>query len=53
MSSSTGDVFERKIDEIFKGLQNVFGTVDIILIEGYNDNGVVHNKTQCRMLQIF
>ena len=29
---SAGNLFQRKIDEIFKGLQNVFGIADDILI---------------------
>ena len=35
-------MFQRKIDEIFKDLPNVFGIVDDILVVGYEADGKVH-----------
>ena len=32
-------MFQRKIDEIFKGLPNVFGIADDILVVGYDIDG--------------
>ena len=34
-----GDMFHRKIDEIFQGASNVFGIADDILIAGFDDLG--------------
>ena len=31
-------MFERKINEIFKGLPNIFGISDDILLVGYDDD---------------
>ena len=39
-------MFQRKIDEIFKGAPNVFGTADGILVIGYDGNGRDH-ETCC------
>ena len=33
---TTGDMLERKIDEILKDLHNVFGIADDILVVGYD-----------------
>ena len=35
-ASYMGDMFQRKIEEMFKELPNVFGAVDDILIVDYN-----------------
>ena len=40
-------MFQQKNDEIFKGLQNIFGIADDILIVGYQD-GRDHEKTLLR-----
>ena len=40
-----GDMFQRKIDEIFKDLPNVFGIADDILAVGYDDDGKDHDDT--------
>ena len=32
----TGDMFQRNVDKIFKGLPNIFGMADEILIVGYD-----------------
>ena len=50
-AASAGDMFQRKIDEIFKDMQNVFGTVDDILVAGYDSDGKDHGKTVQRVLQ--
>ena len=41
----TGDMFQRKIEEIFKELPNVFGIADDILVVGYDRNGKDHDDT--------
>ena len=48
----TGDMFQRKIDEIFKDLPNVFGFADNILVLGYDIDGNGHDDTQQRVLQV-
>ena len=46
------DIFQRKIDEIFKNMPNVFGVVDDILVAGYEADGKDHDPTVWRVLQI-
>ena len=48
----TGDMFQRKIDEILKDLSNVFGTADDILVVGYDRDGKDHDDTLQSVLQI-
>ena len=38
-----GDMFQQKINEIFKDLPNVFGIADGILMVGYDADGRDHN----------
>ena len=38
-SPHAGDMFQCKIDEIFKNLPNVFGIADDILVVGYDTDG--------------
>ena len=38
-ATPTGDIFQRKIDETFKDLHNVFGIADDIWIAGYDRDG--------------
>ena len=45
------DMFQRKIDEIYKGLPNVFGTADILVV-GYDGDGKDHDDTLKKVLQI-
>ena len=45
-------MFQRKIDEIFKGLQNIFGKVDDPLIVRYDANDRDHNRTLRWVMQI-
>ena len=46
-----GDMFQRKIDEIFKDIPNVFGIADDILVAGYEADGRDHGHTILRVLQ--
>ena len=50
-AAPSGDMFQRKIDEIFKDLPNVFGMADDILVVGYEADGKDHDKTAWRVLQ--
>ena len=44
-AAPTGDMFQHKIDEIFKDLLNVFGIADDILVVGYYNDGKDNDKT--------
>ena len=44
------DMFQRKIDEIFRELLNVYCITDNMLIVGYDDNRKDHNRKLCREL---
>ena len=46
-----GYMFQRKINEIFKDIPNVFGIVDDILVGWYEADGKDHDKTVHRVLQ--
>ena len=50
---SGGDMFQRKIDKIFKNLPSVFGIADDSLGEGYNIDGKDHEDTvkSCTKIQ--
>ena len=43
-AAPAGDMFQRKIDEIFKELSNVFSIADDILVAGYEADGKDHDK---------
>ena len=45
-------MFQRKINEIFKDLPNVFGIADDILVVGYNVGGKDHADKLWRVLKI-
>ena len=45
-------MFQRKIDETFKNLPNVFGIMDDILVVGCDSDGKDHDATLQRDLQI-
>ena len=47
-----GDMFQRKIDKIFKDLPNVFGFADNILVVGYDRDGKDHDDTLQQILQV-
>ena len=51
-TTTAGDMFQRKIDEIFKDLPNLFGTVDDILVVGYEIDDKDHDETLWRVLQM-
>ena len=46
-----GNMFQRKIDEIFNYMPNVFGISDDILVAGYDDDDRDHDKTVQKVLQ--
>ena len=46
-------MFQRKIDEIFKKLPNVFQITDDILVLSYDDNRKDHDNTLQRVLLIY
>ena len=46
------DMFQQKIDEIFKGLSNLFGTADDMFIIGYDADSRDHDKTLRQVIQI-
>ena len=43
-------MFQRKIDEIFRDMPNVFGIADYILAAGYEADGRDHDETVQRVL---
>ena len=45
-------MFQRKIDELFQGLSNVFGIVYDIIIAGFQDIGRDHDATLNKVLRI-
>ena len=45
-------MFQKKIDEIFSGMPNVFGITDIILIADFDEQGRDHIATLDRVLKI-
>ena len=46
-------MFQRKIDEVFEGLPNVFGIADDILILEYDADGGNHGRTFSQVMQIY
>ena len=48
---TVGDMFQYKIDEIFSDMPNVFGTVDGILVIGYDEDGVDHDAAVHKVLK--
>ena len=57
-AAPVGDMFQRKMDEIFKDLPNVFGIAGDILVKGYNADGKDHDDTlqtvqqRCRQVNL-
>ena len=47
------NMFQRKIDELFQGMPNVFGIADGILIRRPKDIGRDHDDTIDKALRIF
>ena len=52
-AAPAGDLFQRKIDEIFKDLSNVFSIADGILVLGNEVDGRNHDETLQRGLQMY
>ena len=50
-AAPAGDIFQMKIDEIFKDMSNVFGIADDILVAGYEADSRDHDETVQRVLQ--
>ena len=48
----THDMFQWKINEIFKNLLNVFGIAGDILVVGYNSDDEDHNEMLWQVLQM-
>ena len=46
-----GNMFQRKIDEIFNDIPNVFGIADDILVIGYDRDGAVHDEAVYSVLE--
>ena len=40
-----GDMFQRKIDDIFKDHPNVYGTTEDVVVAGYEADGKDHEET--------
>ena len=45
-----GNMFQRKFDEIFNDIPNIFGTADNILVIGYDKDGADHDKAVYNVL---
>ena len=50
-AAPVGDMFQRKIDEIFNDIPNVFGIADNILVIGYDKDGADHNEAVYNVLK--
>ena len=46
-------MFQKKMDEMFNGLANVFGIGDEILNTGFGDQGKDHSDTFGKVLQVY
>ena len=51
-TAPAGDMFQRKIGEIFKDIPNAFGIADDVIVAGYETDGRDHDKTVWRLPQI-
>ena len=49
---SAGDMFQQKIEEIFKNIANALSTANGILNVGYDTDDRSHNKTMEWVMQI-
>ena len=50
-AASASDIFQRRIDEIFNDMPNVFGIADDNLAVEYKDDGKDHEETVQKVLQ--
>ena len=48
-----GDMFQKKIDELFHGVSNLFGIVDDILIAGFDKPSRDHDATLGKVFRIY
>ena len=46
-------MFQKKIDELFIGMPNLFGIADDILIAGFDEWGKDHDETLEKVLQLY
>ena len=46
------DMFQKKIDELFSVISNVFGSVDDILIAGFDKQSKDHNESLEKVLWV-
>ena len=51
-AAPVGDMFQQKLNKIFKDLPNMFGTADDILIVGFMDTGHNHDTALRQVMQI-
>ena len=49
-AAPAGNMFQRKIDEIFNDIPNIFGIAEDILVIEYNKHGADHNKAVYNVL---
>ena len=50
-TAPAGNMFQRKIDEIFNDIPNVFGIANDILVIGYDKDGADHDKAVYSVLE--
>ena len=50
-AAPAGNTYQRKIDEIFNDMPNIFGITNDILVVSYHDDGRDHNNTVQKVLQ--
>ena len=48
-----GDIFQKKIDEIFSVMPNIFSNADDILVAGFNEQGKDQDVTLDKVLRIY
>ena len=52
LPAPTSDMFQRKIDELFKGIPKMFGITDDILIAGFDELDRDHNEAVVKVIEI-
>ena len=50
--SPVGDIFQKKIDELFSGMSNVFHIADGIMIAGFDESCKEHDETLEKVLLV-
>ena len=51
-AAPTGDMLQKKTDELLTGMPNVFSMADDILIAGFDMQDKHHNETLNKVLQV-